>query len=49
MFNFILTFGIAGIFCLALITIYVLFVVFMYIVYRCDNGKMSFREYIKYW
>lgn len=49
MFNIITGFGFAGLFMFALATVYLAYVGFMYIVYRMTNGKMKFKEYIKYW
>jgi len=38
-----------GLFCLVLVVPYSIFVGLMYVVYRATNGKMKFREYVKYW
>ena len=49
MFNLAVCAGFAGLFSFGLGIIYLAVVSVMYIGYRLTNGKMSFREYIKYW
>ncbi len=40
---------IIGAFLFAITVTYFIFMCFMYIVYRCTNGKMNFKEYAKCW
>ena len=49
MLEFILALAFVGAFNLVLSVGYFTFVVFMYVVDRCNNGKLSFIDYIKYW
>lgn len=49
MFEFITSIGIGGLFIFGLAALYLAYVGFMYAIYRKTNGKMKFKEYIKYW
>lgn len=38
-----------GAFLLGISVCYSIYVCFMFVVYKLDNGKMKFFDYIKYW
>ena len=48
-FDAILCALIVGIIMLALVTFNAIFMCIMYLIYKADGGRMSFRKYTKYW
>ena len=49
MFDFIFCVGFVSVFFFAITILYIAFMCLMFVVYKLDNGKMNFREYVKYW